>query len=109
MSRVADQIVRSIADHKRRDLGERPDLPDGFLDYDDPVDVVAAMLHRLSYASTDTVLNLASTPEGQVELAATWAREWESVRQENRRWAVVLLDRAVHCRELRERPEENRA
>lgn len=107
MSRVSDQIVRSVADTRRRGFEQRPELPAGALDFDDPVDRVAAFLHRLDFAPEAIVAGMCETPDGQVELAETWAAEPPSMRQRFRLRAAALLDVGTRSRELRERPEEN--
>lgn len=107
MSRVADQIVRSFADAKRRDYHPSPELPAEALDFDDAVDRVAAMLHRIEFITAGRLLPMAGTPTGQVDLARTWAGETPGMRQQFRHRAAAVLEFAARGRELRERPEEN--
>lgn len=107
MSRVADQILRSVAEAKRRDYLPAPELDPGFLDFDDEVDRVAALLHRIDFITAHRLLPMARTPSGQVDLASTWEKETPGTRQQFRHRAAVVLEFAVKGRELRERPEEN--
>lgn len=107
MSRVSDQIVRSIADARRRGFEQRPELPWDALDFDDAVDRMAALLHRLDYVTPGRLRQLAGEAEGQMQLAHTWQQETLTVQQQFRNRAALLLEFAARGRELRERPEEN--
>lgn len=107
MSRVADLIARSVADAKRRDFLLWGGPPAGFIDFDDPVDRVAVMLHRIDFIAAHRLLPMAETASGQVDLAGTWDKETPGTRQQYRHRAAVVLEFAIRGRELRERPEEN--
>jgi hypothetical protein len=109
MSRVADQIVRSIADHKRRGFEPRAELPHDAIDFDDAVDRMAALLHRADFMTALRLSQMGLTADGQAQLASTWQEETPGVQREFRLRAAVCLEFAVKGRELRERPEENRA
>lgn len=107
MSRVADQIVRSVAEAKRRDYLPAPELEPGTVDFDDAVDRVAVLLHRIDFITAGRLLPMAGTSTGQVDLARTWGQETPGMRQQFRHRAACVLEFAARGRELRERPEEN--
>jgi len=107
VSRVADLIARSVADAKRRNYEPRPELPEGAVDFDDPVDRLAVMQQRSGFVNEEELASKMADAEGQVALAKVWAGDTPGARQYFRRRAVVTLRVVVSGRELRERPEEN--
>jgi hypothetical protein len=107
MSRFANPLLAEVAEARRRNFGPADGLPGDALDFDSAVDRVAALLHRLEFATPDEAAGLVASPFGQTGLAHTWKRLPVERRQLYRRRAGVLLESAVRGRELRARPEEN--
>lgn len=109
MSRFADPLVVAVASARRRNFHAGDGIPDNALDFDDPVDRLAAIMDRLTFAPPDGAAAMSTSPFGQTGLAHTWSRLAPERQQLLRRRAGVALEFAVRGSELRSRPEENAA